>query len=100
VVFAGDLVEHGAPPDFGDAFPLAWPATVDALLSLGAATVVPGHGGPVGEAFVRGQRDELSAVAALCRRHLAGEPAEALLGASPYPAGPTRTALARAMAGV
>jgi len=95
VVFAGDLVEHGAPPAFDDAFPLSWPSTVDNLVALGAATVVPGHGDPVDLAFVRAQREELSAIAALCRRHLAGEPIQALLAASPYPADVTRTALAR-----
>ncbi|HEY3261350.1 MAG TPA: MBL fold metallo-hydrolase [Pseudonocardiaceae bacterium] len=96
VVFAGDLVEHGAPPAFEDADPLAWPSTVDGLLRLGATVVVPGHGDPVGEAFVHAQHQELCAVATLCRRALAGEPAEALLAASPYPADTTRTALARA----
>jgi glyoxylase-like metal-dependent hydrolase (beta-lactamase superfamily II) len=95
VVFAGDLVEQGAPPAFEDAYPLTWPSTVDALLRLGAAVVVPGHGDPVGEAFVRAQRQELATIATLCHRHLAGEPA-ATLGGSPYPAETTRTALSRA----
>ena len=31
VVFAGDLVEGGAVPYFGDGYPLDWPATVEAL---------------------------------------------------------------------
>lgn len=47
VVFAGDLVEQGAPPDFEDAHPEHWPSTLDALLALGPGTVVPGHGAPV-----------------------------------------------------
>jgi len=100
VVFAGDLVEHGAPPAFEDANPLAWPSTVDGLLRLGTTVVVPGHGNPVGEAFVRRQHAELSTIATLCRRALSGEPVEALLGSSPYPADTTRTALARAQAPV
>ena len=98
VLFAGDLVEHGAPPAFEDAFPLAWPDTVGAILDLGVTTVVPGHGDPVDPAFVQSQRDELSAVAALCRRAIAGEHADALLGDSPYDAATTRTALSRATA--
>jgi glyoxylase-like metal-dependent hydrolase (beta-lactamase superfamily II) len=98
VLFAGDLVEQGAAPDFEDAVPLAWPDALDALLRLGPATVVPGHGDPVDVAFVRAQRDELSAVAQLCRRLLDGEPASNLLAASPYPADTTRAALARAVA--
>jgi glyoxylase-like metal-dependent hydrolase (beta-lactamase superfamily II) len=99
VLFAGDLVENGAPPAFEDAFPLAWPSTVDKLLALEATTIVAGHGNPVDPAFVRAQRDELAAVSRLCRRHAAGEPVHALLGESPYPAEVTRVALSRVTAG-
>ena len=52
VVFAGDLVEQGAPPDLGDAVVAEWPATLDALLALRPAVVVPGHGEPVDARFV------------------------------------------------
>ena len=34
VLFAGDLIEEGAPPSFNDSFPLDWPETVAALLPL------------------------------------------------------------------
>ncbi|WP_329425635.1 MBL fold metallo-hydrolase [Streptosporangium sp. NBC_01495] len=48
VIFAGDLVENGAPPAYEDAYPLEWPATVAGLLDLlddgpGGATG-PGNG--------------------------------------------------------
>jgi glyoxylase-like metal-dependent hydrolase (beta-lactamase superfamily II) len=63
VLFAGDLVEQGAPPAVGaDAFPAAWPAALDTLLALRPGTIVPGHGEPVDAQFVRTQRDELAAV--------------------------------------
>ena len=65
VVFAGDLVEQGAPPDFGDAVVAEWPATVARLLALGASTFVPGHGDPMSRAEVEAQRDGLAEVAAL-----------------------------------
>jgi glyoxylase-like metal-dependent hydrolase (beta-lactamase superfamily II) len=65
IVFAGDLVEQGAPPDLEDAVVPEWPATLDALLALRPRTVVPGHGDPVDPAFVAGQRAELAEVAAL-----------------------------------
>lgn len=62
VVFAGDLVEQGAPPSVGpDAFPLEWPLALDALLALDPEVVVPGHGEPVDPAFVVWQRAELAA---------------------------------------
>jgi len=100
VVFAGDLVEEGAPPVYGaDAFPLRWPATLDRLLALAPPTVVPGHGDVVDHGFVAGQREELAAMAALCRRVAAGElPAEAALRAAPFPEEVAREALARAAA--
>lgn len=61
VVFAGDLVEQGAPPSVGpDAFPGEWPAALDGLLALDPRVVVPGHGDPVDAAFVRDQRRFLS----------------------------------------
>jgi glyoxylase-like metal-dependent hydrolase (beta-lactamase superfamily II) len=61
-LFAGDLVEEGAPPAVGpDAYPTEWPSTLDALLALQPELIVPGHGNPVDPAFVTNQRDELAA---------------------------------------
>jgi glyoxylase-like metal-dependent hydrolase (beta-lactamase superfamily II) len=98
VVFAGDLIEQGAPPSFGDAYPLYWPSAVDDLLELcPGGTFVPGHGDPVDEAFVVAQREDLAEVARLCRAVTCGElSTEQALSRSPYPAEVTRTALARA----
>jgi glyoxylase-like metal-dependent hydrolase (beta-lactamase superfamily II) len=93
IVFAGDLVEHGAPPDFGDSHPLDWPSALDTVLDLGPTVIVPGHGDPVDRHFVRAQRADLAAVAALCRRAAAGHHVD--LAASPYPPQTTRAALAR-----
>jgi glyoxylase-like metal-dependent hydrolase (beta-lactamase superfamily II) len=100
VVFAGDLVEEGAPPVYGtDAFPLEWPAALDRLLNLARPTVVPGHGDVVGHRFVAGQREELAAMATLCRRVGGGElPAEAAARAAPFPGETARQALALAAA--
>ncbi|MGS2646490.1 MBL fold metallo-hydrolase [Streptosporangium sp. LJ11] len=104
VIFAGDLVENGAPPAYEDAYPLEWPATVAGLLDLldggpgpGGAVVVPGHGDPAGRAFVVAQHAEISALARLCERVSAGllSPADAVRR-SPYPEETTRIALGRA----
>jgi glyoxylase-like metal-dependent hydrolase (beta-lactamase superfamily II) len=94
VLFAGDLVEQGAPPAIGrDAYPLDWPSTMDALLALGPKVIVPGHGETVDPAFVTGQRDELAAVAALYRAVRAGElSVEDAVARSPYPESYTRPA--------
>jgi glyoxylase-like metal-dependent hydrolase (beta-lactamase superfamily II) len=96
VLFAGDLVEQGADPDFTDAYPLEWPTAVTELLRLDPHMVVPGHGEPVDAEFVTAQRDDLTALADVCRAVRAGElTAEGALTASPFTALTTRTALSR-----
>lgn len=95
-VFAGDLVEQGAPPQFDDAFPQGWPTAVDGVLVLDAPIVLPGHGAPVDRDFVRDQRAELVLVAELCREVTAGTlTAEQAVARSPYPEEFTLAALAR-----
>lgn len=85
LVLAGDLVEEGAPPQFGDGFPLDWPATLDALLPLVTGPVVPGHGAVVDGAYVRAQRDELANLAELARQaHADGRPAADAARDLPY----------------
>jgi glyoxylase-like metal-dependent hydrolase (beta-lactamase superfamily II) len=98
VAFGGDLVEQGAPPVYGaDAFPLEWPATLDRLLAAAPPVLVPGHGDVVGHRFVRDQREQLAAMAALCRRVAAGDlPAAVAVAAAPFPAATAREALALA----
>lgn len=96
VLFAGDLVEQGADPDFTDAYPLEWPAAVSTLLRLGPRVVVPGHGEPVNTGFVAGQRDALAALAGVCRAVLAGELDRAdAVSASPWHPSTTLAALNR-----
>lgn len=97
----GDLVEESGPPMYGSGcFPLEWPGTVGALRSrLGDdATLVPGHGAPVGPAFVADQHAAIRSVADLIRAlHAAGVPADRALGEGgdrwPFP----RDALASAV---
>jgi len=89
VVFAGDLLEEGAVPSFGDSFPLDWPATVEALAPLVERIAIPGHGDPGGPDWVREQTKELRAVADLGRRIAAGElDLDDAVGLTPYPAYP------------
>ena len=44
VLFAGDLVEHGATPYCGDAHFAAWPATIAKLRALNPVAATPGRG--------------------------------------------------------
>jgi glyoxylase-like metal-dependent hydrolase (beta-lactamase superfamily II) len=87
VVFAGDLVEEGAPPAFEDAFPADWPATLGRLHALARGPVVPGHGAVVDAGFVGAQREELLAVLTALR---AGRPQD-----GPYDADTMRLAASR-----
>ena len=99
VVLAGDLVEVGAPPQFHDAFPFEWPATLARVESLGAAVTVPGHGAPADRQTVATQREELSHLAALCREVIGGlRSRESVLAASPFPRETTTLAMERAVA--
>jgi glyoxylase-like metal-dependent hydrolase (beta-lactamase superfamily II) len=67
VLFAGDLHENGAPPSFGDSYPIDWPDAVERLLPLATGAVVPGHG-PVGDhAFVVVQLAAFRGLAELAR---------------------------------
>lgn len=100
VIFAGDIVEQGAPPSIGgDAHPVEWPKALDKLLALAPETIVPGHGEPVGTEFVEEQRDELREFSALFHAVRAGRMSvEEALPRSPYPEQTTRPVLARVSA--
>jgi glyoxylase-like metal-dependent hydrolase (beta-lactamase superfamily II) len=86
-VLAGDLIEQGASPQFGDGYPLDWPDVAAQVRRIcGRHTVViPGHGEIVDRAFVGLQHDDLSQLAWLIREgHADGAPAEAVAAASPF----------------
>ena len=74
IVCAGDLLENGAVPYFGDGYPLDWPATADALLALvgDGTVVVPGHGDHAGRAFVEESLSGFRAVVSAAERVHAG----------------------------
>lgn len=97
VVVAGDLLEVGAPPQFHDAFPFQWPATLSGVAGLDAEVVVPGHGAVADPSVVTAQEAELAHLASLFREVLGGiRSRESALAASPYPRETTELALTRA----
>ncbi|NUP81607.1 MAG: MBL fold metallo-hydrolase, partial [Nonomuraea sp.] len=95
-VFAGDLVEEGAPPAFSDSYPLDWPVTTAAMLdALPERVFVPGHGAVVDRAYVEEQRAELALVADLAAKaHVEGLRDSIRL--FPYPEDVARQAIERA----
>ncbi|WP_100445645.1 MBL fold metallo-hydrolase [Glycomyces xiaoerkulensis] len=96
VLFAGDLFEHGAPPQYDDAFPQHWARSAAHLLRRSPATVVPGHGEPGDHRWALGQARDLAEVARLCGEVAAGRlrPEEAAAN-GPFDAATMRTALER-----
>ncbi len=101
VLCAGDLLENGASPYFGDGFPMDWPATMEALLArTGPSTVVvPGHGDHAGRAFVEASLAEIRAIADLATRVHAGSlDLDAAAAAAPYPPEDAVEPLERALA--
>lgn len=99
VLFAGDLLEEGATPSFGDSYPLEWPDAVERLLPLATGAVVPGHGAVGGRAFVEAQLVDLRALVSLARRVHVGElDLDAAVAASPYSPATSRGPLERALA--
>ncbi len=101
VLCAGDLLENGATPYFGDGYPIDWPDTVEVLLGLtGERTVVvPGHGAHAGRPFVEASRGPLRQVASLARRVIDLElTLDEAIAAAPYPADSAREPLERAVA--
>ena len=105
VVWAGDLLENGAVPFFGDGYPIDWPATAAAIVALvdpDRGVVVPGHGDHAGIAFARSQAASFAALADLAERVHAGQiTTDDAVDAHPFPAHPAEQArgpLARAIA--
>ncbi|PQZ96208.1 MBL fold metallo-hydrolase [Arthrobacter sp. MYb227] len=70
VLFAGDVIEQGGPPNFEDSIPLRWVAVLDELVTGEAldTVYVPGHGGTVDRDFVLHQRDQIREAITTCRK--------------------------------
>jgi glyoxylase-like metal-dependent hydrolase (beta-lactamase superfamily II) len=101
VLCAGDLLENGAVPYFGDGFPMDWPETAQRLLALTdeRTVVVPGHGAHSDRVFAASQMVAFREIAALATRVHAGELGlEDALAGAPWPASAARAPLERALA--
>jgi glyoxylase-like metal-dependent hydrolase (beta-lactamase superfamily II) len=99
VLFAGDLLENGAPPSYDGAFPYEWPQAVEYLLSWKPSVVVPGHGDPADYWWARAQARDLAEVARMCGEVAQGFlTEEEALAHNPFGEAPMRAALDRCKA--
>jgi glyoxylase-like metal-dependent hydrolase (beta-lactamase superfamily II) len=104
VTIAGDLVEVGGPPAFGDSWPLEWAPTLGSVVAAAekagaGALFVPGHGDPAGIGFVRTQHAELAELEWLCRDgHADGAPQREVALRSPFGVEVSMPAVRRAYA--
>jgi glyoxylase-like metal-dependent hydrolase (beta-lactamase superfamily II) len=99
VVFAGDLFENGAPPWFGDGYPLDWPTTADRVVELMGDVIVPGHGAVGDRTFAASQAADIRAIASLARLVQVGEVGlENAIERGPFAAAAMQEALERALA--
>lgn len=89
VLFAGDLLENGAVPSFGDAYPLDWPETAARVAELTTGVVVPGHGDPGRREFADAQAAAIAELAFLARRVRDGDlTLDEAVARTPFPAYP------------
>ena len=102
VVFAGDLLENGAVPFYGDGYALDWPETAFRLADLVVGVVVPGHGDHADWRFADDQARSILELAELARRvhreELSIDDAIRLTPFPPYPAEDVRRPLERGLA--
>jgi glyoxylase-like metal-dependent hydrolase (beta-lactamase superfamily II) len=97
-LFAGDLLEDGATPYFGDGYPLDWPETASRLAERVRGPVVPGHGAVRDRAFAEEQAAAFLEVARLAREVNAGRLAlDQAVAASPFDPRTSRQPLERAL---
>ena len=96
VLFAGDLLENGAVPWYGDGYPIEWAATAWQLAQLvdpDGGVVVPGHGDHAGRAFADAQAASIAALATLGAQAWSGEiTLEDAIAAHPFPEHPPEDA--------
>jgi glyoxylase-like metal-dependent hydrolase (beta-lactamase superfamily II) len=98
VAFFGDMLEQGAPPNFGDSFPLVWPETLSSAMSSWDGLIVPGHGDVMTPAEAGTQYEELEDVARVARSCVVDKvPPEQAAGLGPYPPEVMKAALHRAV---
>src|SRR6476619_4800785 len=92
-LFAGDLVEQGSHPSFEDSFPEDW---ADALRHLSALRhryefLIPGHGEPCSDRFVKTMADTMTTAVMQARQSIRDTPDDATKAIPILPYGPEQS---------
>lgn len=92
-LFVGDLVEHGAYPSFEDSYPLEW---ADVLRHISALRhryefLIPGHGQPCSDEFVKTMANTMTTAARQARQSLRDTPSDATKAIPILPYGPEQS---------
>jgi glyoxylase-like metal-dependent hydrolase (beta-lactamase superfamily II) len=92
-LYAGDLVEEGAHPSFEDSFPADWAAVLRQLSALRNRYefLVPGHGTPVSDEFVRTMANTMTTAVRQGHQATREMPADATKAIPILPYGPEQS---------
>lgn len=92
-VFSGDLVEQGSYPSFEDSYPADWADTLRQLSALRHRYefLVPGHGLPVDDDFVKTMANTMSAAIRMAREAARETPNDATKAIPILPYGPEQS---------
>lgn len=98
VAFFGDMLEDGAPPNFGDSYPVLWPETLGSAITSWDGLMVPGHGDVMTQVEAGAQFEELKEVARVANLCVVEKvPVEEAAQLGPYSPEVMTTALQRAV---
>ncbi len=92
-LFAGDLVEQGAPPAFEDSYPRDWVETLRRISGLRHEydVLVPGHGQTVSDAFVKNMCETMALAVRMGEQASRDTPADATKAIPILPYGPVQS---------
>lgn len=92
-LYVGDLVEQGAHPSFEDSYPEEWAAVLRHLSALRRRYefLIPGHGEPCSDRFVKTMADTMTTAVRQARQSIRDTPSDATKAIPVLPYGPEQS---------
>lgn len=92
-LYVGDLVEQGAHPSFEDSFPEDWADTLRHISALRHRYehLIPGHGSPCGDQFVKTMANTMTTAVRQARQSIRDTPSDATKAIPILPYGPEQS---------